>query len=380
MEYAIFPLKNIGISQRYSDGHRALDIYGANTGTEEWFAPCTVKVLAIQRYNDVNRTGFRNNVYFGTCDANGNKTAVMCEDGISRVLTFACTHMDGAKKLDVANRKLVDNTTDWFAYYGLTVGKVFSSGQACYREGFAGLEVSNTNHGNHVHMDVGLDWQYEKVEVSPEVWHLNNLVRPASEGGGPYIANTFHRLKDWNVDVNLNGYTFAEVNSRIMNDGPVNPNTGIYLQGVLGGFNIRPNSNGTGTALTTVPKGSKAAILGFEPGFILGSDGKYYQWAKVQYGTKTGYAQLDLHLDYKIVCDPTFDSIYLRAVAGKPCNVRTSKVNGQVIGQVAPGSRIELIAISSSPESDEYQWARVNYNGQVGFVQIDTVGYNQLEF
>ena len=36
--------------------------------------------------------------------------------------------------------------------------------------------------------------------------------------------------------------------------------------------------------------------------------------------------------------------------------------------------------LRSTHESGGYQWARVNYNGQVGFVQIDTDGYNQLEF
>ena len=82
----------------------------------------------------------------------------------------------------------------------------------------------------------------------------------------------------------------------------------------------------------------------------------------------------------KIICDSTFDSVYLRAMASKPFNVLTAKVNGQVIGQVAAGSRIELIAIRTTHESDGYQCARVSYNGQTGFVQIDPVGFNQLEF
>lgn len=359
MEYAIFPMKTISISQKYSTGHKAWDITGDSTlasNPSDWYAPCTLKVLALFHYEQAG--DFYNTVLFGSSDSNGNPAEVMCEDGIARVLTFGCTHMD---------------ESGW-KYFDYKIGKVFPTGVACYREGTVGVDIYNS----HVHMDVGLGWQTARVKIDGQ-WQLENTTLP---NGSTLIGNTFYQLKGFNSigNAGANGYTFKEVTSRTTNDEPVNPNTGIYLQGVLGGFNIRSTVNGTGNPITTVPKGSKAEIIEFIPGFYKGTDNLYYQWAKVQYGTTTGYAQLDLYQDYKIVCDSTFDDVYLRAISNKPFNVRTAKVNGQVIGQVAAGGRIKLIAISSTHESDGYQWARVDYNGQVGFVQIDTVGYNQLEF
>lgn len=180
MQYAIFPMKTISISQRFHDSHKAWDMNGEDTGIDYWYAPCRVKVLAMFDYKT---TGFYNTVLFGSCDEAGNPAEVLCEDGISRVLTFGCTHMDSLDK------------------FSLAVGKIYESGERCYCEGNTGLGST----GNHVHMDVAEGWQYKRIKYSDGQWLLPNLTT---------IANVFYRLKDWNVDRNLNGYTFKEVESR----------------------------------------------------------------------------------------------------------------------------------------------------------------------
>lgn len=179
MQYAIYPMRTISISQRFHDKHKAWDLNGEDTGIDYWYAPCRVKVLAIY---PIDTTGFYNTVLFGSCDENGNPTAVMCEDGVARVLTFGCTHMNSVAK------------------FGLAIGKIYQSGERCYCEGNTGLGST----GNHVHMDVAEGWHYKKQKYDGQ-WLLPNLVN---------IANVFHQLKGWNVVRNLNGYTFKEVESR----------------------------------------------------------------------------------------------------------------------------------------------------------------------
>lgn len=183
IQYAIFPMKTISISQRYHDKHKAWDLNGEDTGIDYWYAPCRVKVLAMFRYKE---TGLYNTVLFGSCDLIGNPTAVMCEDGIARVLTFGCTHMNSLHKFD------------------LQVGKIYESGERCYCEGKTGLST-----GNHIHMDVAEGWQYKRIKYNDGQWLLPNLTN---------IANIFYQLKDWNAEKKLNGYTFKLVQHRAVDD------------------------------------------------------------------------------------------------------------------------------------------------------------------
>lgn len=194
MEYAIFPMKTISISQRFHEKHKAWDLNGEDTGIDYWYAPCRIKVLAMF---GLKETGFYNTVLFGSCDEQGNQASVMCEDGIARVLTFGCTHMNDLNK------------------FGLSVGKIYESGERCYCEGNTGLGST----GNHVHMDVAVGWHYKREKVDGQ-WLLPNLTN---------IANVFYRLKDWNVERNLNGYTFTEVDSReIKEEKPQEVLNGVY--------------------------------------------------------------------------------------------------------------------------------------------------------
>lgn len=165
--------------------HKAWDLNGEDTGKEYWRAPCRVKVLAIF---SVDTTGFYNTVIFGSCDESGNPTEVMCEDGVARVLSFACTHMNSVNK------------------FKLAVNKIYQSGEACYMEGNTGIGST----GNHVHMEVAEGWQYNKTKRDGQ-WLLPNLTN---------IANVFYQLDGWNVVRNLNGYTFKTVESREVPEEP----------------------------------------------------------------------------------------------------------------------------------------------------------------
>ncbi len=78
MEYVIFPMKPIRITQRAngSRSHTNLQAWDiANSEDSLWYAPCTVKVLAINP-----RPNNYNTVLFGTCDNSGidNRKRINC--------------------------------------------------------------------------------------------------------------------------------------------------------------------------------------------------------------------------------------------------------------------------------------------------------------
>lgn len=352
MEYAIYPMKTISISQIYSESHCAWDIVGEDTKIENWYAPCRVKVLNILPYN---RPGtFANTVLFGSCDKNGNEAAVMCQDGIARVLTFACTHMNDINQ------------------FGLQIGKIYESGEACYQEGNTGI-----SYGNHVHMEVAEGWQTTKSE-SEKQWLLPNLTN---------IANVFSMLKGWNViggEFGANGYTFKEVSSRsdgnqdsgstgdslteILNNGL----NGVYLVAKNTPFRVRSNPV-NGTELAMVPTGGEASIISFRNGFE--SDG--YQWAQVYYKGQLGYSQLDLKDDYLIRLTDDATKIALKPIK-EGFRVRASVVNGTQKDFVPVGDKARINSVNARFESDGYQWAFVSHGTVSGWSQMDTYGYYNL--
>ena len=141
MEKPIFPMKYVSISQRaFTTGtHKnleAIDMNGMDKGIDHGRASCYVKVLAVL---EKSATGFNNTILFGTCDKNGVKTSVLCADGVARVLTIAMTHDN-----DISNIK---------------VGQIFKQLEVCYQEGTVGQAT-----GNHIHLEVGEDWQYKKYK------------------------------------------------------------------------------------------------------------------------------------------------------------------------------------------------------------------------
>ncbi len=127
MEYAIYPMNEINISQRHNgttshrwytgttDGCKAIDNAGTGTANKPLYAPTTMKILWIHER--------ANSVAFGTCDSAGNPAKVKCENGEERVLTFMFAHMnsDKMKELDLYTR--------------LDKNPIFKTGETCYYEG-----------------------------------------------------------------------------------------------------------------------------------------------------------------------------------------------------------------------------------------------------
>ena len=182
MEYAIFPMINIGVSQRHNTTKKfshyqmkAIDIIGKDAGIEQAYAPFTGKVLAI--------TTSANTIFFGSCDENGNKAQVMCEDGVARVITVALTH---------------DNNIN-----DVAIGRVFKSGEKFYDEGTKGGAT-----GNHIHIEVALGWVLKKTAYT-----ANGYLKFA-DNVSLFPHQIFFALKGWNKIIKANGYTWLEVDSR----------------------------------------------------------------------------------------------------------------------------------------------------------------------
>jgi hypothetical protein len=336
MEYAIFPMRVISISQRYTTGHCAWDLTGSDTGIDYWHAPCRVRVLRIMPYD---RPGtYANTVLFGSCDGEGQPAKVMCEDGVARILTFACTHMDSVDK------------------FGLEVDKVYESGTICYQEGSTGKAS-----GNHVHMEVAEGWQTTKPQAPDGQWLLPNLTN---------IANVFYRYKDWNVIGNhgANGYTFKEVSSRIVDSTPPITLEGAYLKAERQKFRVR-NSPVSGTEIAMVEIGQTAEIKEF-----LGIQSDGYQWAKVKYNGILGYSQIDTYKAYLIQtrAPELNQSLYLNATK-QEFRIRSSVVNGTELYRVKVGGKARITELLGI-QSDGYQWAKVYQDDQgiSGYSQIDT--------
>lgn len=213
MEKPLFPMTNVSISQRaYSSGShktlQAIDINGENTGIENGRAPCMVKVLKVL---EKSKTGFNNTVLVGTCDIGGNKASVLCADGIKRVLTFAFTH---------------DN------YIGdIKVGSILNQWDVFYQEGTTGQAT-----GNHIHLEVGIGWQFNKYKDANGNWCIRNLISPEKV----FWLDERHTIKNRG----LNGYTFKYINETETEDNTLQFKLikGSFLQGKK--YATRPTAKG----------------------------------------------------------------------------------------------------------------------------------------
>lgn len=337
MEYAIFPMKSISISQGfYLNQHHAFDLTGSDENKVDYFfAPCTVKVLNISRYNYETNSGLANTVFFGTCDVNGNKTPVMCEDGIARVLTFACSHID-KEDLD---------------FLDLHVGQVIGSGYACYREGTTG----NAS-GPHIHLEVGLDWQTSKNANNR--YELNDTI----VNGVRLITNTFHSLSGFNTPGNKNdgGTTFSTVSSRKVDDSTVNNVLKMHLTGSAARLR---NDVVNGNILTTIPNGTTFEVVGLYSWNA--SDG--YKWGWGKYNGVEGYFQYD-----PAVMNPVgygLESFKMR-LTGSAARLR-STIQETILTTVPNGSTIQIDEFIDGKQSDGYQWCYGHYNGTYGYFQYD---------
>ena len=345
-QYAIFPMECISISKRYHANHKSWDINGSTTDRatkDYWYAPCDIKVLALYKSSE---SIFYNTVLFGTCDSSGNKCPVRCEDDVDRVLTFACTHMD---------------TEDWdeFGYY---VGKVFQSGEKAYREGFEGLDPNEPLHGNHVHMDVGLDWQYEKVFLDNQY-----RLRDTEDNGKVLIANTFRQLDNFNYLGNsgANEYTFKTTNGRdfAFEIPPTGDEEKVYMK--LTGSAARLRSDVVnGSIKTTVPVGQQIEVIGLYSWNA--SDG--YKWGYGRWNGYEGYFQFDPYV-MNPVGHPSFET-YKMHLFGSAARIRSS-IMGTILTTVDNYNDIYIDQFIDGKQSDGYQWCRGHFNGVYGYFQFD---------
>lgn len=384
MEYAIFPMQTISISQAYKEAsHRAWDINGADTGKNWWYAPCRVKVLAIFPYNFVTKTGFYNTVLFGSCDESGNQAEVMCEDGVARVLTFGCTHMDEAE----------------FNSMNYQVGNQYASGTACYCEGFTGLDENNPLHGNHVHMDVAVGWHYQRIYDETNHYHFPEeyLLR---EDGGTIIGNCFHQLNGFNTVGNQGTgiYSFSSVSSRTVpnseeseddtnDEGSTNSTsiTGYALYTSKAGVNIRTAPNTTSTIVTTVPKGNELKIKRFIDGFQTDN----WQWAEVYYNGYEGYSRVETLNSYTVVKTNTSVMVPGSDVCVVPRTLYLimSSSGGYIRTSIPSGSRrfipagtpVQVTELINTVQTDGYQWVKAIYNGEEGYIQADTYNWHYFK-
>lgn len=317
MEYAIFPMQSINITNRYSSSHNAWDLGGEGWATKEyWRAPCRVKVLKI-----LTPPNGSNTVLFGTCNEAGNQERVLCEDGIARILTFACTHMDSIDR------------------FGLAEGKIYHSGEVCYQEG----EFGNTQ-GNHVHMEVAEGWQYEKEWVNGQ-YILKNMT--------DVIKNVFYRLDGWNIDVDLNGYTFKSVSSRSVpylrmrvNAGTVELKTDVVSGNVITGITAGNSFNVIGLYSWNAPDG--------------------YKWGYGKYNNSEGFFRYNPNIMNPVgVC-----AGYKMKLHGSAARIRSS-VLGTILTTVPNGGEIQILEFLSSKASDGYYWCRGIGNGVQGYFQYD---------
>lgn len=120
LEVCLFPMEYCNITQgdktAPSGTHygNASDLAGQNTGQDEFFAPCSCKVVSIN-INDGNA------VWFQSLDA------VLTPSG-KQVIHFMCIHAN-----DISHLK---------------IGQTFKQGEMIYKEGTAGKAT-----GNHVHCE-----------------------------------------------------------------------------------------------------------------------------------------------------------------------------------------------------------------------------------
>ena len=111
IEKVVFPMKvrRIVQDQLGTTSHvnrHAWDLGGEKSSSnfeEEAYAPTTCKIISMGTTSSDKES---NTIYFGTCDDNGNKKAVLCSDGSVRVLTYALTHCNDSFKSTLQLNKI----------------------------------------------------------------------------------------------------------------------------------------------------------------------------------------------------------------------------------------------------------------------------------
>lgn len=312
--------------------------------------------------------------------------------GVKTNVCIAPTHMDDADFNDI----------------GIYVGKTFSQGEIIYREGIKGI-----GSGNHIHMSQaagafnggtnpsiayeGKTYVYDNVTRQQYIINASNPV-PARE---LFFAgcNIVPGISD-----SAKAYVWTMVDGSKMNgngevvqaapnpDTPSQPATetfsitgyGLYVNNL--GLNVRSQPNSSSTKLVTVPVGGELKIRDFLYGFQ--TDG--YQWAATEYNGHKGYSQIDTYGYYTVLLTNTSvihpesnrvvtpRNLYIVASSSgayiKASPTSTSKTF------IAPGSKMKVLELLPGFQADGYQYAKVNYNGNVeGYVQIDVKSWHYFQ-
>ena len=352
---------------------------------------CVVKALG---------TSSGNTVFFeSTCEV---ETAA---GNIEPVVSFMCTHMNQADY-------------DAMQYY---VGKPFTQGEVIYREGIAG-EAS----GPHIHLEQALGGYNGTNGSTPSIkngnvtWLNNNVPtqvyrinadNPVSctsvfFAGNDIVAGQSDTAKGY-IWTKLDG---SKWNGRgeLVEEAPTNPDPtpepdtpsqpatetfsitgyGLYVNNL--GLNIRSLPTANSAKLKTVSVGGELKIREFLHGFQ--EDG--YQWAAVEHNGIRGYSQIDTHGYYTVL--KTATSV-IHPESGRTVTPRNLYIVASSSGAyikktptstasadrtfISPGSKMKVIELYPGFQNhDGYQYAYVNYNGNVeGYVQIDVYSWHYFQ-
>ncbi len=270
-------------------------------------------------------------------------------DGTVGPLAMSCTHMrdDQLKKVD---------------YYE---GKIYNKGDIFYYEGRKGGN-NNNKYGKHVHIRFAKGRFKKTGEGGGDLWDY--VEKSSPDGYKPrnyeFVSDVCPMIHSDVMYINDFSFNYPYDNNNKIDSSKFNWKTRItkyYLFAERQGFNLRWQVRGNIAGF--VPKGSKVLIQTL---LSLQSDG--YQWARVVYDNKIMYAQIDTKNCQSIRGDSYGRFLF---AAYYPFRIRITPVTGLPIVTVPKGSKAEILSFGNI-QSDGYQWARVKYNGYVGFSQIDT--------
>ena len=142
-------------------------------------------------------------------------------------------------------------------------------------------------------------------------------------------------------------------------------------------------------AVRTAPKSSTFALAVANTGdrlkirhFLNGFQDDGYQWAATEFNGQQGYSQLDTKGYYTILkCENVTSAIPLYLIASsKGGYIRSGMFsNSPIVTYVPANQAMKIIELIPGFQSDGYQWARAEYNGSSGFVQIDLKNWHYFK-
>lgn len=271
MERLIWGMKVIAFSQlelEKNHSHqyvKAVDMQGSGSGQEDFYAPCTCKVI--------NKSSSAHTVFFVSCDENGNETEVMCADGVPRIITFALTHIDD--------------------FSWIKNNMIFKAGEKCYREGTYASGKKGAV-GTHVHVETAVG--KVSFKVSSKIDGKSVVRFNPSVAINPtdifFALKGYHSVReDKLVSVNKDRrVTLKWTDSRIVEESEMKLRMKAVKEVVVLRETISFNSSKrpNGKILAKMNLGQSARVIATLP---IQKDG--YQWLRVEFNGMVGYMQYD---------------------------------------------------------------------------------------